>query len=277
MPTFSDALTYGDAPAYGAWPVPAQTLADVWQGFPAWWTDADDPIRDALGAGLRRLWLDIASAAARSAPAHLRAHATGWALDLVARGVGLARAEAERDAMLRARIATVSDADTVPALQAAYDATTAPLTTQRVRIILPWAHALYAGRGFLGRRPIDAASTDAAGGTPFVGGVQILYDVGSVRYWSPGAGRFGLVVPRLTATFGLVASRWSGPDPVPPGMLTAANDPARASFFGRVVTGNRAFLNQRSASLAVYRTIALATERLRAAGIRWIAFLDPTT
>lgn len=276
MPTYADALTYADAPAYGAWPPPARTLADVWQRFPAWWTEADDPLRDALAAGLRRLWIDVASAAARSAPAHLRAHAKGWALDLVARGVGLVRAEGERDAALRARIATVSDAVTAPALQAAYDAATgydatdAP-TAPRVRLIEPWRHALYANRGFLGRRPVDAAATIDAGAIPFVSGAQALFDVGPVRIWDAGVGRFILSLPPLLPSLGVVVFRG------PVGGASASTDDPRASFLNRSLTGNRAFLGFQNAATTTYRTIALQTERRRAAGIRWSAFVDLTT
>lgn len=276
MPTYADALTYADAPAYGAWSTPARTLADVWQRFPAWWTDGDDPLRDALAAAMRRLWLDVASAAARGAPAHLRAHGKGWALDLVARGVGLVRGEAEGDAALRARIATVNDAVTAPALQAAYDAATgydatAAPTAPRVRLIEPWRHALYANRGFLGRRPIDAAATLDAGGEPFATGAQVLFDVGPVRLWDTGVGRFALSLPSLLPSLGVVAFRG------PAGGTTAETDDPRGSFLNRSLTGNRAFLGFQNASLTTYRTIALQTERLRAAGIRWSAYVDLTT
>ena len=88
MPRYDEQLRYDEGLAYGRWQPPARSADDVWRGFPSWWTGPDDPARDGLGEGLRAVFNAVASTAARMSRMHLRLHAKGWALDLVAGGLG---------------------------------------------------------------------------------------------------------------------------------------------------------------------------------------------
>ena len=136
MPRYDESIRYDERLAYGRWQPPARSAADVWRGFPAWWTGPDDPARDGMGAGLVAVFNLVASTAARMSRMHLRAHAKGWALDLVARAAGLARADGEADWQLRARLAEVEYVVSPTAVASA------------VHALLPEAIVVREARGF---------------------------------------------------------------------------------------------------------------------------------
>ena len=119
MPSYAERIAFAARLAYGRWQPPAVTPAQTWEGFPDWWTSPDDGARDAIGAGLAYVFTQVASDAARMSTMHLRKHARGWALDLVAAAAGIARQGDERDGALRARIAVIEDAVSADAVRAA--------------------------------------------------------------------------------------------------------------------------------------------------------------
>ena len=269
MPTFADALTYRDAPVYGPWPLPAATRDDVWAGFPAWWTDPDDPIRDGLGEALRLVWLRVAGAIARASVLHLRAHARGWALDLVAQGAGYARTDSEDDEALRARLGIIEDVCTSTAIRTALNGILTSVTTCRIWLIEPWQHGAFAGRSFVSRPPIDALAMRAAGRSmvPVAGVTAILFtDVGPVRAWTGnGGGQFMVSLPRLaglTPAFAgtTVASRtFCAPTtrPVPAGFLALSRPFASSAARRRIL-----------------RAIAATLSRISPPGVRRRVWLD---
>lgn len=250
VPTYDEGFRYSDRLAYGRWQAPARSADDVWRGFPEWFTDPTDPVRDAIGAGLAAVFNQVASAGARSMVSHLRAHATGWRLDLVAAGVGVARGGGELDHELRARVAIVEDVVSADAVRAAVDAVLPGVT-----VIYPARHGLYLGRGFLGRAPIDWRATRAA-----ADGRYRLADVGPVRLWSRVAARFHLLLPAVGA------AAYLGPTATPS---------ARRVWLSRSLSGVRSYLSS-PANAARRRTLAQAAERVRASGVRWTAtFASP--
>lgn len=259
MTTPRDHIRAGDRVAPGRWPPPARTAADVWTGFPSWWTDHDDTVRDAIGEALRGLWLDVASAAVRMTAARLRGHARGFALDLVGLGAGLPRLDGELDRDYRPRIAVVEDAVSPEALQAA-----ATVALPGTVVTESWRSALYAGRSFLGRRNVDPVATRLAGRTPWLAGsLQVLTGV-PVRV-SDESPEIWIVLPYRSR--GLLAA-WS----VAEGATLAAVDP-RASFVG-VVFGRNVPALASSATSRGARAVAEQINRLRATGTRWLAFIS---
>jgi len=249
VPTFADGFRFSDRLSLGRWEAPARGPDDVWQGFPSWLTSAEDPVRDAIGAGLAGVFLRASSAASAAMASRLRAHATGWRLDLYAAGVGVSRSAGERDHALRARLATVEDVVSEGAVEAAV-AAVAPDAV----VIYPWRHGLYAGRGFLNRPPVDWRATRAA-----ADGRLRLYPVGPVRAWSSVAARIHVVLPPMGA------ATYAGPTATPRGARLWAT---------RSLSGARCYLS--SVDVARNRTLAGAVERVRAAGVRWTASFDTT-
>lgn len=245
MPTYDEGFRYSDRLAYGRWQAPARSADDVWRGFPEWLTDPADPVRDAIGAGLAALFGQVASAGSKAMYSHLRAHATGWRLDLVAAGVGAARGAGELDHELRARVAIVEDVVSVDAIRAAVDAVMPGVT-----IIYPARHGLYLDRGFLGRATIDWRATRLA-----ADGRWRLYDVGPARWWSRVTARVHLILPPIGG------ASYLGPTSTPTG---------RRLWLTRSLSGARSFLSS-PANAARHRTLAQAMERVRAAGVRWTA------
>lgn len=269
MPIPADHLTPADSPAPGRWPVPASAVADVWRGMPSWWADPVDPLRDAVGAGMRALWIAVASTGVRLMASRLRAHGHGWALDLYARGAGVARLDGENDLALRTRLATVDDAVSIAALRrmasAAYPGTL---------VVQSWRGALYAGRGFVGRPAIDPQGTRLAGRVPFAASSrQVLETAAPVRF-SDGTPELWVILPFVRATGRVVA--WSGPDAARPGSETsplsvAVTDP-RATYAGRVALRNLPFLTTETPAVRA-RAVATGMERLRAAGNHWRGYV----
>jgi len=269
MPTPADHLTPADDPAPGRWPVPAPAVADVWRGFPSWWTDPDDTLRDAVGAGMRALWITVASTGVRLMASRLRAHGHGWALDLYARGAGVTRQEGERDLSLRTRLATIDDAVSITALRAMAE-TAYPGTL----VVQSWRGALYAGRGFLGRPAIDPQGTRLAGGVAFnASSTQVLETSAPVRL-SDGTPEMWVILPAVRTTGRVVA--WSGPDAARPGSATdplsvSVTDP-RATYAGIAKLRNLPFLTTQTPATRA-RAVATGMERLRAAGNLWRGFV----
>lgn len=246
MPTYSDGFRFSDRLPFGRWEAPARGPDDVWQGFPSWVTSTDDPARDAVGAGLAAVFLRVAGDASRAMASRLRAHATGWRLDLYAAGVGAARGQGEQDHELRARLAVVEEVVSERAVAAAV-AAVAPEAV----VIYPWRHGLYYGRGYYGRAPVDWRATRAAGR-------RVLHAVGPVRFWRSTAARIHLVLPPAGG------AAYYGPTETPRGSrlwLTRSLSGARAYYAG-------------ASRAARHRTLAQAMERVRAAGVRWTATLD---
>jgi len=241
MPRFDEGFRFSDRRAFGRWQLPAPTLDDVWRGFPSWVTAADDPVRDAFAAGLAEVANTCASAAARAAVGHLRAHAKSWRLDLVAAAAGMVRLAGERDDELRARVAIVADVVSPNAVRAAVHA----IRPDAV-VLNPARHCFFAGRSAIGRPPIDYASTRRAG---LVGRV-IFFDVGPVRVWETHLGRVHVAVP--------VGTRAA---------------PARP--LGAWAPGRAGGIAAPSTAWAV--TLADTLHRVTGSGIRWSATLEPTT
>ncbi len=179
MPTYDDHLSYGDASAYGAWAPPASTLDDVWRRYSHWYTRPDDPVRDGLAEGIRRLAIESGSAIARMSVLHLRAHALGWCLDLVGAGQGMPRNPGERDDEYRERLAVLEDVVSRTAIVAAVNALLPP--DRPCRHALPATDGCFAGRHFAGRPRPDRP------------------DLGVVRVWGGAdvVARFHLDLPRL--------------------------------------------------------------------------------
>lgn len=260
MPTFRDGIRFTDGAAFGRWPPPARSAADVWTGFPSWWTDHDDAVRDTLGDAMRELWVRVAGTGVRMMAARLRAHAKGYALDLVGLGAGLPRLDGEFDRDYRARLAVIEDCVSPAALQAA--ATVAlPGTT----VTESWRSALYAGRSFVGRRNVDAVATRLAGATPWLEGSPHVLTGVPVRL-SDGSPEVWAVLPYRVR--GNLAA-W----PTAEGATLATVDP-RASFLTAGVVGrNRPFAVSSARSLGA-RAVVQQLNRLRAAGSRWLAFVS---
>lgn len=245
MPRYDEQVRYDERLAYGRWQPPARSAADVWRGFPAWWTEPDDPARDGMGAGLVSVFNAVASTAARMSRMHLRAHAKGWALDLVARAAGLARADGEADWQLRARLAEVEDVVSPTAVASAVHA----LLPEAI-VVRPARHTFFVGRSFIGRPPVDYVATRLAGD----GAVRFATDfygreIGVARVWSNYYGRFHLVLP----------ARTTGPV-------------ARPAGVGRFFVGRRR--GYATARTVASRQLAQTLDRVRAAGVRWTAFTD---
>lgn len=255
MPSYAERIAFAARLAYGRWQPPAVTPAQTWEGFPDWWTSPVDAARDALGAGLAYVFTQVASDAARMSVMHLRKHARGWALDLVAAASGLARQGDERDGTLRARIAVVEDAVSADAVRAASSA-----AFVGVIVIEPWRHGLY-----LGRAPVDHAATRAAAALPGYDGRRRLYPVGRVRMWTRTVARIHLVLPRRGG------AAYLGPAPIDES--TGRLDPTGRLFLSRSVSAARSYLSS-SARAAQHRALAATVERVRAAGVRWTASFD---
>lgn len=244
MPRYDESIRYDEGLAYGRWQPPARSAADVWQGFPAWWTEPDDPARDGMGAGLVSVFNAVASTAARMSRMHLRAHAKGWALDLVARAAGLARADGEADWQLRARLAEVEDVVSPTAVASAVHA----LLPEAI-VVRPARHTFFVGRSFIGRPPVDYVATRLAGD----GRSRFATDaygraVGTARVWSSYFGRFHVVLPSYAGAL------------------------ARPAGVGRFFVNRRG--GYATARAVVARQLAQTLDRVRAAGIRWTAFAD---
>lgn len=248
MPRYAERFAYAARLAYGRWQPPALTPDDVWRGFPAWLTDPDDPVRDAIGAGLAAVFTRVAGDASRLSVMHLRRHARGWALDLVAEAAGATRGPHERDAALRDRLAVIEDVVSPDALRAA-----ASVAYPGAVVIEPWCHGLYLGRGHFGRPTIDRRATRDAGD-----GVLRFFDVGRARIWSRTVSRIHVVLPRLGTPSYLG----------PPGSSTAGR-----LFLSRSVSAARSYLSS-SARASQSVTLAATLERVRAAGTRWTATFD---
>lgn len=245
MPRYDEQLRYDEGLAYGRWQPPARSADDVWRGFPSWWTGPDDPARDGLGEGLRAVFNLVASTGARMSRMHLRAHAKGWALDLVAGAAGLARADGEADWQLRARIAEVADVVSPTAVAAAVHA-----LLPEARVVRPSRHTFFVGRSFVGRPPVDYVATRRAAD----GRVRFATDAygrahGNARVWSGYFGRFHVVLPAPYAA------------PV-----------ARPSAVGRFFVNRRG--GYATARAVAARQLAQTLDRVRAAGFRWTAFAD---
>lgn len=255
MPRFADAITYAARLAYGRWQPPALTPAQAFEGLPSWLTDPDDPVRDALGAGLAIVFTEVASASARVSAMHLRRHAQGWSLDLAAAAAGTSRGPSERDRALRDRLAVIEDAVSLDALRAA-----ATAAMPGAVLIEPWRHGLYLGRGYLGRAPIDHRATREAGD-----GRLRFFDVGRVRWWTRTAARVHFVLPRR----GLLS--FYGPAPID--ARTGRPNPTARLFLTRSVSAARSYLSS-DARASQTRTLAATVERVRAAGVRWTASFD---
>lgn len=254
MPRYADAIAYARRLAYGRWQPPALGPDDTWRGFPGWVTEPDDPVRDAIGAGLAEVFTRVSSDAARMSAMHLRAHAREWALDLVAAAAGTVRGPGERDRALRERLAVIEDAVSPDAIRAA--ATTA---MSGAVVIEPWRHGLYLGRGYLGRPPIDHVATREADD-----GRMHLFDVGRVRLWSRTVARIHVLLPRRGT------QAFLGPAPSIGGGRV---DPTGRLFLTRSVSAARSYLSS-AARATQTRTLAATLERVRAAGVRWTATFD---
>lgn len=255
MPRYAERIAYAARLAYGRWQPPALTPAEVWQGFPAWLTDPDDPVRDAIGAGLAEVFTRVASDSSRMASMHLRKHAREWALDLVAAAAGTTRGPGERDGALRERLAVIEDAVSPDAIRAA-----ASVAYPGAVMIEPWRHGLYLGRGYLGRPPIDHRATREADD-----GQLRLFDVGRVRLWTRTAARLHFVLPQRGgfAFYG----------PAPTDSRTGRINPTGRLFLTRSVSSARSYLSS-NARASQTRTLAATIERVRAAGVRWTATFD---
>lgn len=254
MPRYADAFAFGERLAFGRWQPPARTPADVWQGFPGWLIDTDDPARDAIGAGLASVFTRVASDAARMSAMHLRAHAKEWALDLVAAAAGTTRGPGERDLALRERLAVIEDAVSPDAIRAA-----AAAVMPGAVVIEPWRHGLYLGRGYLGRAPIDYRATREADD-----GRLRFFEVGCVRLWSRTVARFHVLLPRRGTQAFLGPAATDG---------TGRVNPTGRLFLTRSVSAARSYLSS-TARATQTRTLASTLERVRAAGVRWTASFD---
>ncbi len=239
MPRYSEGFRYRDGRAFGRWQLPAATLDDVWAGFPSWVTAAADPVRDAIAAGLAEVFNAVASAAASASVGHLRSHARGWRLDLVAAAAGLTRLAGEREDELRARIPIVGDVVSPNAVRAAV------LAIRPDAIVMnPARHAFFAGRTALGRPPIDYAATRRALLTDRV----VFFDVGPARVWDSHLCRVHVAIPTGTNA-----------SPVKP--------------LGAWAPGRAGGIAAPSTAWAV--TLADTLHRVTGSGIRWSASLEP--